>query len=120
MRTVEKKLGSMKWDAKANKDITFVRNVLTFLDMTPTGPTPLIIDNEGMWHNVRNAVSSARTKHFELWQQFVRQSFMRLKLSVHLCKTVDERADLLTKAMPKDNASYKLFRDDIMNAHSVA
>ena len=104
----------------AAKDITFVRNVLTFLGMKPTGPTPLIIDNEGMWHNVRNAVTSARTKHFELWQQFVRQSFTHLKLTVHLCKTTDERADLLTKAMGKDNASYKLFRDDIMNVRSVA
>ena len=36
------------------------------------------------------------------------------------CKTTDERADLLTKAMGKDNASYKLFRDDIMNVRSVA
>ena len=43
-----------------------------------------------------------------------------LKLTVHLCKATDERADLLTKAMGKDNASYKLFRDDIMNVRSVA
>ena len=47
-------------------------------------------------------------------------SFTHLKLTVHLCKTTDERADLLTKAMGKDNASYKLFRDDIMNVRSVA
>ena len=99
----------------ASKDITFIRHILTFLQMKPTGPTPLVIDNEGMWHNVRNAVTSARTKHFELWQLFVRECYMRLKLNVLLCKTGDERADVLTKALSKSDPKFKLFRNDMMN-----
>ena len=39
----------------ATKDIKFIRQILTFLEMTPKGPTPLLIDNEGMWFNVRNS-----------------------------------------------------------------
>jgi hypothetical protein len=68
-----------------------------------------------MWHNVRNAVMSARTKHFELWQQYVRECYMRLKLAVHLASTDDERADILTKTIPKSDAKFKLFRNDLMN-----
>ena len=32
-------------------------------------PVPTLIDNEGMWFNVRNASVSARTCHWELWEQ---------------------------------------------------
>ena len=66
----------------ATKDIIFVRNVLTFMGAKPAGPTPLLIDNEGMWFNVRNAGVSARTRHWELWQQFVREAYSKLTLTV--------------------------------------
>ena len=99
----------------AAKDITFIRNVLTFLGLKPSGPTPLVIDNEGMWHNVRNAVTSARTRHFALWQQYVRQCYMGLKLTVHLVNTDDEYADILTKALAKSDPKFKLFRNSVMN-----
>jgi hypothetical protein len=36
-------------------------------------------------------------------------------LKVH---TDDERADIMTKAMPKQPAEYFTFRDDIMNVES--
>ena len=100
----------------AAKDITFVREILSFLSIKLIGPTPLIIDNEGMWHSVRNNITSARTRYFELWQRFVQDCHARCKLSIHLCRTADERADIFTKAMPKDDAVYKPFRDELMNA----
>ena len=40
---------------------------------------------------------------------------MHLKLKVHLVPTDDERADILTKAIPKSDAKFKLFRNDVMN-----
>ena len=33
-------------------------------------------------------------------------------------ETRDERADIMTKAMTKDDTDYYKFRDDIMNDHS--
>jgi hypothetical protein len=100
----------------AAKDITFIREVLTFLKFRLLGPTPLIIDNEGMWHSVRNNVTSARTRYFELWQRFVQDCHVRCRLSIHLCLTSDERADILTKAMAKDERLFAPFRDELMNA----
>ena len=88
----------------ATKDLIFVRNVLTFMGAKPAGPTPLIIDNEGMWFNVRNAGVSARTRHWEMWQLFVRTGYTNLKLTIHKVLTGSELADILTKAMPKEGA----------------
>ena len=99
----------------ATKDIKFIRQILTFLKMTPNGPTPLLIDNEGMWFNVRNSGVTARTRHFESWQHFVRDAYENLVLTVHLIDTHSMIADILTKAMPKVLDYYKKFRDIIMD-----
>ena len=99
----------------ATKDIKFIRQILTFLEMTPKGPTPLLIDNEGMWFNVRNSGVTARTRHFESWQHFVRDAYENLVLTVHLVDTHSMIADILTKAMPKVIDHYKKFRDIIMD-----
>ena len=99
----------------ATKDIKFVRQVLSFLKMAPSGPIPLFIDNEGMWFNVRNTGVSARTRHYESWQHFVRDAFERLILSVHLVDTNSMVADILTKALPKLESNYFKFKNIIMN-----
>ena len=99
----------------ATKDIKFIRQILTFLEMAPKGPTPLLIDNEGMWFNVRNSGVTARTRHFESWQHFVRDAYENLVLTVHLVDTHSMIADILTKAMPKVIDYYKKFRDIIMD-----
>ena len=101
----------------ACKDIIFVRNILSFIWEPIHGPTPLIIDNEGMWFNVRNAAASARTRYWEIWQQFCRQCYMKRYMSVHLTGTDEEIADILTKAFPKDGSNYKPFRDYMLNMH---
>ena len=99
----------------ATKDLKFVRQILTFLNEKPTGPTPLVIDNEGMWFNVRNAGVSARTRHFESWQQFVRHAYQSLVLTVHRVDTHSCVADIFTKAMPKLTSSYDEFKKVLHN-----
>jgi len=99
----------------ATKDIMFVRDILTFMGHPPSGPTPLIIDNDPMWKNIRNAVLSKYNRHWELWMSFVREAYAKLKVSVHLTGTDYEIADILTKALETNNPKYKKFRNTIMN-----
>ena len=58
---------------------------------------------------------SARTRHYESWQHFVRDAFERLILSVHLVDTNSMVADILTKALPKLESNYFKFKNIIMN-----
>ena len=105
----------------AAKDIKFCRNIATFLGLQPSTPTPLIVDNEGMWFNVRNAVLSSRNKHWELWQHYLRKAYMDLSVTIHKTDTENEWADILTKVIPKvdpktgKNGKYFYFRNKIMN-----
>ena len=103
----------------ACKDTIFVRNLLAFMEVPPTGPTPLLIDNQGMWFNVRNSGVSARTRHWEMWQQFVRKAYMDLKITVHEISGDDEAADILTKPMPKEPGMYRVYRDILLNNNKV-
>ena len=98
----------------AAKDIIFVRNILAFLGYK-TSPTPLLVDNNGMWHQVRNVVTAKTSRHFALWQQFVRWAYQSRRLNIHLIPTTEERADIFTKALAHNNSSFVRIRDEIMN-----
>ena len=104
----------------ACKDIIFVRNVLHFMGVMLQCPTPLLIDNEGMWFNIRNSGVSGRTRHWQIWQYFARRCYQDQIISVHKVHTFDEVADILTKALPKSNPNYKRFRDFMMNVPATS
>ena len=103
----------------ATKDIIFVRNVLTFMGKPPNGPTPLMIDNKGMWFNVRNSGVSARTRHWEMWQQFVREAFTNLKIAVLKTPGNVQVADILTKPAPREAHLYKSYRGTVLNSAPI-
>ena len=95
----------------------FVRDILTFMGVKLVGPTPLMIDNEGMFKNIRNAVLSARNRYWAIWMNFTRECYENLITSVHLVHTDDEFADIFTKAFETLDPKYKKFRDYILNHH---
>ena len=97
------------------KDITFVRNIISFMWVKLTSSTALLIDNEGMWFNIRNSGVSQRTRHFELWMQYVREQYTIGRITAHHVGTNEERADIMTKAMTKDDGSFWMFRSEILN-----
>lgn len=105
----------------ASKDIIFLRQLLREIGLPCKGPTPLVIDNEAMYENVRNPGVSGRTRHFELWLQFCRAQVQRGNVKVHLTPSESEYADLFTKPLPKEDVKarttnlYKMFRDFTMN-----
>jgi len=49
------------------KDLKFARNILAFMWAAVDAASPVMIDNEGMWFNVRNASVSQLTRHWEDW-----------------------------------------------------
>ena len=98
------------------KDLKFCLSIFHFIRRKIEGPVPLLIDNEGMWFNVRNEVASSGNRHWDTWQHFVRECYLRFILSVHKIHTDEEVADMLTKALPKEDARLKLFMNAVFNA----
>ena len=99
----------------ATKDVKFARSILAFLWRAVTSPTPLLIDNSGMWFNVRNDVLSKNNRHWEIWELYVREGYLTLLISIHKVHGEEERADILTKPLPKEDSRYLRFRNDLLN-----
>ena len=100
----------------AAKDIKFALSIFSFIRKTIKGPVPLLIDNSGMWFNVRNEVASSGNRHWDTWQHFVRECYLRFILSVHKVHTDEEFADLLTKALAREDGKFERFSRIMMNA----
>ena len=58
---------------------------------------------------------STRTRYWKLWLHFVREMFLDKILGIFKVDTNEERADIFTKAMPKDSNDFAKFRNYIMN-----
>ena len=64
---------------------------------------------------IRNEGVSQLTRHWEQWEQFVRECFMRRILSPIKIGTDDEIADAMTKPIAKEDPKVKRFRNFTMN-----
>ena len=58
---------------------------------------------------------SAATRHWELWELYVRECYHRMIISVHKVDTDDEFADVLTKAIPKEDEKFGRFCATLLN-----
>jgi hypothetical protein len=81
-------------------EVAWIRMLLCDLHIfLPSSPT-LWCDNTSAISLASNPVFHARTKHVEVDYHFVRERVVRGDLKVHFIPTVDQLADLLTKALP--------------------
>ena len=97
------------------KDLKFVRHVIAFISESPRMPTPLLIDNSGMWFNIRNEVASRGNRHWDSWQHYTREAYLVMLLSAHKIDGDDEVADILTKALARSNENFDRFCRYIYN-----
>ena len=104
----------------ASKDIKFALMILEFMWVKIKHQVPLFVDNEGLWKATRNDVTSSLTKHWAIWMRFVRECYQAKILNVHRVSGEEERADLLTKPIPKEDAKFNFFCDFLMNKFAKA
>ena len=97
------------------KDLKFTRHLVAFISDAVTDPTPLFIDNSGMWFNIRNEVASSGNRHWDSWQHYTREAYLFKLLVPHKIETADENADILTKAMARGDGKFAKFRGNLVN-----
>ena len=98
----------------AAKEIAYVRSLMKEIGLSPSGPTPLIIDSSAAYGYTRHQGAKQRTKYYDLWVAYVRSAFREKEIGLLLVSTETELADALTKALPRTQLI--AFRDWMMNA----
>ncbi|CAL9029739.1 unnamed protein product, partial [Prunus brigantina] len=64
--------------------------------------TPILCDNTSAIAMARNPVHQQKTRHISRKFHFIREAIQAKEIELIYCKTEDQIADILTKALPKD------------------
>lgn len=81
------------------KEAAFIRNLLEELNLMPSGPIPLLVDNTGGEAWAKAQTSSPAKKHVRRYFHYVKQEIDDGNLSIHRVTTAENAADGLTKAL---------------------
>ncbi len=83
------------------KEATFLFNLMIELGQLKQENIPIFVDNNGAIQLSKNPVYHARTKHINVRFHFIREKLADSTISVHYIQSKDQKADGLTKALPK-------------------
>ncbi|KAJ9560596.1 hypothetical protein OSB04_005756, partial [Centaurea solstitialis] len=84
--------------ADTSQELIWLRWLLSDMGAPQKSPTPLWCDNNSAIQIAHNDVFHERTKHIEIDCHFVRQHVVRNTIRLHPISTLDEPADIFTKA----------------------
>ena len=87
---------------KAGCEVVWLRRMLGDMQMSPTGPTTLFVDNEGVIKLAQNPVFHERTKHVDVHCHYIRQLVEDGTIDLQYVPTTDQTADILTKPLGCD------------------
>ena len=85
----------------ATQEATWLRRLLSDLNVSTTTPTVLMEDNQGAIAIARNPIIHARTKHIDIRYHYVREALQKRIIELRYCPTSDMIADILTKPLNK-------------------
>ena len=89
--------------------------VFEFLKEPIKGPVPAFLDNGGMWFNVRNEVLSKNNRHYEIWQLYVRECYLKKLINVFKITDGQQLGDILTKPIPVEDEKFIRVRKALLN-----
>lgn len=92
--------------ASATKEIVWIRKLLTDIGCECNGGTVLYIDNQSAIRLAKNPEFHKRTKHIDIRYHYIREKVQEKEIFVEYVQTVNQRADIFTKALPNDRFKY--------------
>jgi transposase InsO family protein len=88
--------------AEACSEATWLRNLLTDLNITQQKPTTIFEDNQSCINMVKNGHFNARNKHIAVKYHFTREKWETGEIDIQYIPTASMLADTLTKPLPRD------------------
>ena len=92
--------------ATAAREVVWLRRLLSDIKRRCVSPTVLYVDNQGAIKLSKNAEHHKRTKHIDVRYYFLREKQESGEISVEYVPTDLQKADGLTKALPRDKFNF--------------
>lgn len=87
---------------EAVKEILWLRQLLKEMHCKQTDGSVLLCDNQAAISIASNDVFHSRTKHIDIRHHFIREHVRSKEIDIRWVSTVDQEADILTKALGKN------------------
>ena len=87
--------------SEATKEAQWVRWLITELGFKVPAKIPLWCDNTATIDTIKNAGNHPSTKHIETRNLFLREIYEKGYIDLSFCKSEDQIADIMTKALPR-------------------
>ena len=88
--------------SNATQELIWMRRLLSDIGYKIETPTTMYKDNQGAIEIAKNPRFHNRTKHIDIKFHFIRERIASNELKVVYCNSNDMLADVMTKALPKD------------------
>ncbi|KAK2966557.1 hypothetical protein RJ640_014526 [Escallonia rubra] len=120
-KSVSRSSSEAEYKAIANctAEILWVTNLLHELGITLPQPPTLFCDNTGATYLCANPIFHSRMKHIALDYHFVRECVTNDSLCVHHINTKDQLADILTKALNRQQFLHLRAKIGVTNGASI-
>ncbi|KAK2985951.1 hypothetical protein RJ640_017579 [Escallonia rubra] len=120
-KSVSRSSSEAEYKAIANctAEILWVTNLLHELGITLPQPPTLFCDNTGATYLCANPIFHSRMKHIALDYHFVRECVTNDSLRVHHINTKDQLADILTKALNRQQFLHLRAKIGVTNGASI-
>lgn len=105
--------------ATACKEAIWLRQLLTDLGSQNNQPISLFVDNQSTIRLVHNPEFHKRTKHIDIKFHFIKEKVENLEIETKYVPTIEQLADLFTKALSKNRLKYLCSGLNILSARCV-
>lgn len=86
--------------AESSREAVWLRQLLMSIDFPPTGPTPIMCDNEAANILSGDPAFHSRSKHIDIRYHYIREKCEDESIIMRYIRSEDNVADILTKALP--------------------
>lgn len=102
----------------ATKELLWMKELLQSLGIGHSDPMKLVCDSKAALHIAANSVFHERTKHIERECHFIRNEIKSRNIATMHVRTTEQVADILTKALGRQQFTYLLGKLGITDLHA--
>ena len=88
--------------ATATSQAIWLRRILEDIGKKQEKATEIFCDNKSAIAMAKNPVYHSRTRHIAIKHHFIREAIEEGEIELNFCRSEEQIADILTKALPKD------------------